>query len=60
MTREEAIHMLYGMRRNNLNLEDAYTKDKFDALTIAIEALEEHDELVSTVFDNELYRMGTI
>ena len=41
MTREEAIDMLYGMKADNLNLDDAYTKDKYDALEMAIKALEE-------------------
>jgi len=40
MTREEAINILYGIRADNLNLDDAYTKDKYDALTMAIKALE--------------------
>ena len=41
MTREEAIDMLYGMKADNLNLDDAYTKDKYDALEMAIQALEQ-------------------
>lgn len=41
MTREEAINMLYGMRADNLNLDDAYTKDKYEALELAIKALEQ-------------------
>lgn len=40
MNREEAINVLYGMRADNLNLDDAYTKDKYDALEMAIKALE--------------------
>jgi hypothetical protein len=39
MKREETINILYGMRADNLNLDDAYTKDKYDALNMAIEAL---------------------
>ena len=35
----EALTILYGMRAENLNLDDAYTKDKFEALTMAIEAV---------------------
>jgi hypothetical protein len=41
MTREEAINILYGMRADNLNLNDLYTKDKYDALGMAIKALEQ-------------------
>ena len=41
MNREEAINMLYGMRADNLNLDDAYTKDEYDALEMAIKALEQ-------------------
>lgn len=41
MTREEAINVLYGIRADNLNLADAYTKDKYDALTSAIKALKQ-------------------
>ena len=36
---EAALTILYGMRAENLNLDDAYTKDKFEALTMAIEAI---------------------
>ena len=41
MTNEEAINVLHGIRADNLNLDDAYTKDKYDALGMAIEALSE-------------------
>ena len=41
MTREDEINILYGIRSNNLNLNDAYIKDKYDALTAAIKALEQ-------------------
>lgn len=40
MTKEKAIDMLHRMRADNLNLDDSYTKDKYDALGMAIEALE--------------------
>lgn len=40
MTREEAISVLYGIKADNLNLDDAYTKDKYGALETAIKALE--------------------
>lgn len=40
MDREEAINILHGIRADNLNLDDAYTKDKYEALNMAIEALE--------------------
>ena len=39
ITNKDAINILYGIRAQNLNLDDAYTKDKFDALTMAIELL---------------------
>lgn len=41
MTREEASNMLYGMRSDNLNFDDLYTKDKYDALDMAIKALKQ-------------------
>ena len=41
MTREEAINILHGIRADNLNLDDAYTKDKYEALGMAIKALEQ-------------------
>lgn len=41
MTKEEAINMLYGMRADNLNLDDLYTRDKYEALNMAIDALEQ-------------------
>lgn len=41
MTREEAINMLHGMRADNLNLDDLYIKDKYEALNMAIKALEQ-------------------
>ena len=44
MTREEAIYILYGIRADNLNLDDPYTKDKYDALNMAISALEHQKE----------------
>ena len=40
MTRLEAISILHGIRADNLNLDDLYTKDKYDALGMAIKALE--------------------
>lgn len=36
---EAVLTILYGMRAENLNLDDAYTADKFEALTMAIEAV---------------------
>lgn len=41
MTREEAINMLHGIQADSLNLDDAYTKDKYEALVMAIKALEQ-------------------
>lgn len=41
MTRKEAINMLYGIKAENLCLDDAYTSDRYEALKIAIEALEQ-------------------
>ena len=41
MTREEAINILYGIQADNLNLDNAYTKDKYEALAMAIQALEQ-------------------
>ena len=41
MTTEKAINILYGMKAANLNLDDAYTKDKYEALEMAIKALEQ-------------------
>lgn len=36
MTRLEAISILHGIRADNLNLDDLYTKDKYDALGMTI------------------------
>lgn len=48
MTTEKAINILYGMKAANLNLDDAYTKDKYEALDMAIKALEQTDgDLIS-------------
>ena len=41
MTAEQAIDILNGIRADNLNLNDEYTKDKYDALGMAIQALEQ-------------------
>lgn len=41
MTRLEATSILHGIRADNLNLDDLYTKDKYDALGMAIKALEQ-------------------
>ena len=41
MTREEAIKMLRGMKAENLNLANLYTKDRYNALDMAIKALEQ-------------------
>ena len=39
--KETAITFLYGMRAENFNLDDSYTRDRFDALTWAIRSLEQ-------------------
>ena len=49
MTREEAIDILYGIKADNLNLDDAYIKDKYEALGMAISALEQMPEVTSTM-----------
>lgn len=41
MTQEEAIQILHSIKADNLNLDDAYTKDKYEALGMAIKALEQ-------------------
>jgi hypothetical protein len=41
MKREEAIKMLRGMKAENLNLANLYTKDKYNSLDMAIKALEQ-------------------
>lgn len=41
MNGEEAIKLLHGMRADNLNLDDVYTKDKYEALGMGIEAIEQ-------------------
>lgn len=40
MTTEEAINILHGIQADNLDLDDAYTKDKYEALDMAISALQ--------------------
>lgn len=44
MTSERAIEILYGIKSENLNLDDLYTKDRFDAISMAIKALKEKIE----------------
>lgn len=51
MTREEAIDILYGIRADNLNLDDTYTKDKYDALDMAIASLKT-DEAYQLEYEN--------
>ncbi len=50
MTAEQAIDILNGIRADNLNLNDAYTKDKYDALDMAIQALKAQDK-ADTAYD---------
>lgn len=47
MKREKAIKMLRGMKAENLNLANLYTKDKYNALDMAIKALEPCEDCVS-------------
>ena len=58
MTREEAINMLYGIQADNLNLEDAYTKDKYEALNMAIKALEQEPLEVEATELQKAYNKG--
>lgn len=51
MTREEAINLLHGMRAENLNLFDLRTKERFDALGIAIKALVNEGTLIDRVLE---------
>ena len=41
MTREQAINILYGIQADNLNFDNLYTKDKYEAIDMAIKALEQ-------------------
>lgn len=43
MNNQEIIEMLYGIRANNLNLDDTYTKYKYDAINEAIKAIKKLD-----------------
>lgn len=45
MTQDEAMNTLYSIRADNLNLNDLHTKEKYDALSMAIKALEEQSML---------------
>jgi hypothetical protein len=45
MKREEAIKMLRGMKAENLNLANLYTKDRYNALDMAIKALEQESQI---------------
>ena len=47
MNNQEIIEMLYGIRANNLNLDDTYTKFKYDALNEAIKAIKKLDVTTS-------------
>ena len=58
MTKEEAINMLQGMRADNLNLNDAYTKDKYEALGMAIKALEQEPQETVTEFADRCRECG--
>ena len=49
MTREEAINLLHGIRAENLNLDDLYTKDRYDALSMAIEALSAIEDIKAEI-----------
>lgn len=40
MTKQEAVIILKCIKAENLNLDNVYIKDRYDALTIAIEMLE--------------------
>lgn len=41
MTRKEAITILYAMKADNLKLDDPYSRYRYDAVNIAIKALEQ-------------------
>ena len=43
MNNQEIIEILYGIRANNLNLDDTYTKYKYDAINEAIKAIKKLD-----------------
>jgi hypothetical protein len=60
MTREEAINILHGIQADNLNLDDAYTKDKYEALDMAIKALEQEpcEDAISRDAVKELIKCG--
>ena len=54
MIREEAINILRGMRADNFNFDDTYTKNKYNALDMAIKALQLITD-IETVLHNSSY-----
>jgi len=44
MTIDDAINVLYGIKADNLNLDDSYTKDKYDSLELAITLMENYEQ----------------
>ena len=53
MNNQEIIEMLYGIRANNLNLDDTYTKYKYDALNEAIKAIKKLDYIDAIIHNTQ-------
>lgn len=53
MNNQEIIEMLYGIRANNLNLDDTYTKFKYDALNEAIKAIKKLDYIDAIIHNTQ-------
>ena len=58
MTEENAIKMLRGMKSDNLNLNDLYTSDKYEALDMAIKVIEKDMPKAPKKRDTPRYGMG--
>lgn len=53
MNNQEIIEMLCGIRANNLNLDDTYTKYKYDALNEAIKAIKKLDYIDAIIHNTQ-------
>lgn len=53
MNNQEIIEILYGIRANNLNLDDTYTKYKYDAINEAIKAIKKLDYIDAIIHNTQ-------
>ena len=53
MNNQDIIEMLYGIKANNLNLDDTYTKYKYDAINEAIKAIKKLDYIDAIIHNTQ-------